>query len=97
VRAVIGYARARRDLAEIWDHIAESGEQAAVRLVDRIEAEISKLREMPGMGHERRDVPASKKLRFWTVWPYVIAYRATRRTLYVMRVVHGSRNFRRVF
>jgi toxin ParE1/3/4 len=96
VRAVVFNARARNDLWDAWEHVAGYSEAAADRLVDRIEDEVYKLRDMPGMGHQRKDVK-DRRLLFWTVWPYVIAYRVTRRTLYVVRVIHGSRNFRKIF
>jgi toxin ParE1/3/4 len=93
---VIFNGRARQDLFDLWEHIATDSVAAADAMVDRIEDEVYKLRDMPGMGHQRKDV-RNPRLLFWTVWPYVIAYRVTRRTLYVVRVVHGSRNFRRLF
>jgi hypothetical protein len=37
------------------------------------------------------------RLRFWSVFSYVIAYWYDNNTLTVERVVHGRRNFRRLF
>lgn len=51
---------------------------------------------MPGMGHLRADVKG-RRYRFWTVRPYVIADRFDAATLTVVRVVHGARDFRRIF
>ena len=96
MRAVVFNAVARQDLFDAWEHVAAFNPPAADTLIDRVEREIAKLRDMPGMGHQRRDV-RDPRLRFWTVWPYVIAYRYTRRTMYVVRIVHGARNFRKLF
>jgi plasmid stabilization system protein ParE len=96
MRPIIFNARARKDVFEIWEHIAVDSVDAADRMLARIESDIWKLAEMPGMGHRRADV-RDPRLLFWSVRPYVIVYRHTRRTLYVVRVVHGARDFRRIF
>ena len=51
---------------------------------------------MPGKGHQRSDV-RSGKYRFWSVHSYVIAYRYDETKLIVVRVVHGRRDFRKLF
>ena len=70
--------------------------ERANRVTDAIEAAIRGLRDMPGKGHGRREVP-DPTLRFWTVFSYVIAYRYDDYTLTVVRIVHGGRNFKRLF
>jgi hypothetical protein len=57
---------------------------------------VRKLADMPGMGHRRRDVKDARLL-YWAVHPYLIVYRFTRRTVYILRVVHGSRDLRKLF
>ena len=96
MRAIIFNAKARKDLFDIWEYIAVDSVDVADRILRRIEDEVSKLVAMPGMGHKRADV-ADPRLTFWTVRPYVIVYRHTRRTIYVIRVIHGARDFRRIF
>ena len=96
MRALVFNAKARADLFDIWEYIAADNLDAADRVLQRIEADIAKLALMPGMGHQRADV-RDARLRFWTIRPYVIAYRHTRRTLYVIRVIHGARDFRQIF
>jgi plasmid stabilization system protein ParE len=96
VRAIIFNAKARKDLFDIWEYIAVDSVDAADRVLGRIEDDISKLATMPGMGHQRTDV-RDPRLLFWSVRPYVIVYRHTRRTLYVIRVIHGARDFRQIF
>jgi toxin ParE1/3/4 len=94
-RAVVG-AQARRDLHEAWDFIAQRDVDAADRLLAQVEVAVAMLANVPGAGHARSDV-RDPRLRFWVVRPYVIAYRYTSRTLTVVRVVHGARDFRKVF
>ena len=51
---------------------------------------------MPGMGHRHRDIRTGG-YRVWSVFSYLIVYRMKNRTLIVSRVVHGSRDLRRLF
>jgi plasmid stabilization system protein ParE len=48
------------------------------------------------MGHTRADVK-DKRYRFWVAGSYVIAYRMEAHELVVVRVLHGARDFRRLF
>jgi antitoxin ParD1/3/4/toxin ParE1/3/4 len=54
-----------------------------------------KLARIPGMGHSREDL-ADESLRFWPVYSYLIIYRPESRPLEVVRVLHGSRDVRRI-
>ena len=96
MRSIVMRPQARLDLLEVWHYIAPHDAAAAARMVDRIEAAIRGLTEMPGKGHTRDDV-ADPRYRFWTVRPYVIGYRFDDVTLTVVRVIHGARDFRRHF
>ena len=96
MRRILFSPQARRELAEAWHYIAPDNVSAADHLVQRISQAVETLARLPGMGHQRDDVPDSK-LFFWTVRPYVIAYRFTSRTLRIVRIVHGARDFRRIF
>ena len=62
----------------------------------KLEQAIRDLRSMPGMGHRRADV-RKPAFRFWLVKPYVIAYRYDDKTLTLVRVLHGQRDFRGLF
>ncbi len=48
------------------------------------------------MGHTRADV-TDKRYLFWVVARHVIAYRVENQELVVVRVLHGARDFRRLF
>jgi plasmid stabilization system protein ParE len=86
---------ARADLAEISDYISQDNPDAANRVLDELRAAMRNLAEIPEMGHSRRDL-ASETLRFWPVYSYLIIYRPEARPLQVVRVLHGSRDIRRI-
>jgi toxin ParE1/3/4 len=88
--------RADSDIERICDRIAEDNPDAADRLDDRIHHAIQQLAEVPGMGHSRSDVE-DERYRFWVVASFVIAYRIEKSELLVVRVLHGARDFRRLF
>ena len=95
MRRIVFSPRAQRDLQEAWEHIAADNLTAADHLVDHIQRAVQLLGQMPGIGHARPDV-SNARYRFWTVRPYVIAYRCTSRTVTIVRVLHGARDFREV-
>jgi toxin ParE1/3/4 len=96
MRRILIQPQARVDLLEIWHHIAQDSIAAATKVTDRVEEAIEGLAQMPGKGHSRADV-RNKAYRFWSVYSYVIGYRFDEETLIVVRVVHGRRNFRKLF
>jgi len=84
------------DIECICDYIAADNPAAAERLDQRIHTTIQTLAEFPDMGHHRPDVQ-DRRYYFWAVGNYVIAYRIENNALVVVRVLHGARNFRRLF
>ena len=96
MRKLLIRPQARLDLLEIWNYIAADNVDAANRVGEKLDAAIRGLVSMPGKGHTRSDVK-DPRLQFWTVNPYVIAYRYDDKTLTVVRVIHGRRDFRRLF
>lgn len=88
--------RADHDLREIGDYIAKDNLAAADKLDLLIHHEIRNLAEFPGKGHRRSDV-RNRAYLFWVVGNYVIAYRIERETIVVSRVLHGARDFRKLF
>lgn len=87
---------ADRDLEKIWLHIASDNPDAADRVDEELHSAMKMLAMMPGMGHRRSDVEDSR-YRFWKVFSYLIAYRVERSVLIVVRVIHGARDFRKLF
>jgi toxin ParE1/3/4 len=88
--------QANKDIERICEGIAENNPDAADRLDEQIHRAIQLLADFPGMGHTRADVKDRRYL-FWTVGSYVIAYRVDQKGLVVVRVLHGARDFRRLF
>ncbi|HSU68575.1 MAG TPA: type II toxin-antitoxin system RelE/ParE family toxin [Tepidisphaeraceae bacterium] len=89
-------SQARADLKDIWNYIAERDVQAADRVLADLREAIGKVARMPGIGHPRREV-ADKRFRFWTVRSYLIAYYPDTKPIEIVRVVHGARNFKKLF
>jgi len=96
MRRLLIQPQARLDLLEIWQFIAEDSIVAANRVGEKLDAAIRGLQAMPGKGHCRSDVTHAQ-YRFWTVYSYVIAYRFDDETLLIVRIVHGHRDFRKLF
>ncbi len=91
---MIGYdfhPEARTDLDEIWDFIAQESADAADRVISDILAAVRTLPPFPDQGHKRADL-TSRPLRFWLVRDYLIAYAPDEKPLWVVAVIHGSRN-----
>lgn len=89
--------QADRDLDAIWDAVANSnGEIVADRIERELHEAIILLAGNPFIGHTRPDV-RDARYRFWSVYNFVIAYRMDRSPLHVARVIHGARDFRKLF
>lgn len=84
------------DIERVCDHIAEDNPEAAGRLDQQIHRAIQLLAKFPGIGHSRPDVK-DKRYLFRAVGNYIIAYRVEKKELVVVRVVHGARDFRKLF
>lgn len=82
--------RARIDIAEIWEYIAEDSEAQADAFVDRFNAQFQLLALQPGLGRNRDDMLA--ELRSFPFERYVIFYRAIHDGIDVVRVLHGARD-----
>lgn len=96
MRRIVFSAQARRDVRAIWWSIAPDNHQAADAICEKIHDALELIAEMPGIGHQRPDVD-DDRYRFWTVKPFVIAYRVSARRLTIVRIVHGARDFRKLF
>src|SRR4051812_6485845 len=96
MRKLLIQPQARLDMLEIWHRIAPENLASANRVGEKLDEAIRGLQYMPGKGHTRSDVK-NKRYRFWSVYSYIIAYRFDESSLTVVRVVHGHRNFRKLF
>lgn len=82
---------AKQDLSDIWDYIAIDSIEAAERLLDELEAAVTRIAKSPGIGHWREDL-ADKQHRFYLVHSYLIVYRVGVKRLEVIRILHASRD-----
>lgn len=82
--------RAKADLVDIWDYIAEDDEGSADAFIARIDEKMRVLAGHPDMGRLREDVAAG--LRSFPVGRYVVFYRAGPDGAEVIRVLHGARD-----
>ncbi len=96
MRKLVTRPRARRELGQIWHYIAVDSTPAADGMIARLQAAMARLCESPNLGHVRRDVQ-HPDYHFYTEHPYVVAYRYTRTTVTILAVVHGARDFPRLF
>jgi antitoxin ParD1/3/4/toxin ParE1/3/4 len=88
--------RAERDLEEILDYVASESAQSAQIVLADIRAALERLAEMPGIGHQRKDVP-DDRYRFWLANRFIIAYFPRTKPLQIVRIVGAKRDFRKLF
>ena len=82
---------AEAQLLEILDHLAADNEEAARRLKDALLSAVSHLADMPEMGHRREDLTA-RRVKFWSVYQYLVVYDPAASPLTVIAVLHGARD-----
>lgn len=87
---VVKRPRARDDLIEIWEHIAEDNVARADTFIDSIDAMLIKLAEHPLLGRARPEL--TPKLRSFPFGRYIVFYEPTADGIDVLRVLHGSRD-----
>ncbi|MFZ0929867.1 MAG: type II toxin-antitoxin system RelE/ParE family toxin [Syntrophobacteraceae bacterium] len=92
---IIKLPRAKSDLVEIWDYIADDSEARADAFVDMIDQKLLALASNPGMGRSRNEL--AERLRSFAVGRYVIFYRPIPEGVEIVRVLHGSRDIDALF
>ena len=88
--------RAKLDLLQIWNYIAEDNVEAADRLREEFKLAFRRLGEMPNIGHVREDL-LDETYRFWSVRSYLIVYRPATVPLQIIRIIHGARDLKSIF
>lgn len=83
--------RAREDLHEILDYIAEDSTDAALRVHSRFEEIFELLAENPDAGHYRDDL-TSRPVRFFPVYSYLVVYLAGITPIQILRVLGGAQD-----
>jgi toxin ParE1/3/4 len=85
--------RARRDVLDIWRHIAADSESVADRFVDRLTHHFQILGDVPYAGRPRDDIRTG--YRSFPIGDYLIFYRLREPGIQIMHVVHGRRDLTR--
>lgn len=83
------------DGLEQWFHVGRHDMRAADRLVEEREATCGLLAQTPGPG--RRHDELLPGLRSLAVRGHVIIYRQEADGIYVLRIIHGSRDLTQLF
>lgn len=83
--------RARQDVSDLWDYIADDNIEAANRVLEALETAMLKLAKNPGIGHLREEL-ADQRHRFFLVYSYLIVYRHQTKPLQIIRVLHAARD-----
>ena len=94
-RRFIVAPRAQQDMQEIYEYIARDRPRAAVRMIRRLREKFAMLGGNPTMGEVRLDLPQG--LRCVSVGNYVILFRPIDVGVEIARVIHGARDFERIF
>jgi toxin ParE1/3/4 len=87
--------KARRDIKDIYKHVARDYLPAADRLYDTFTACFRMLAHRPLLGEARPDL--DKDIRVFSVGNYVVLYRPARHGISIARVVHGARDLPEVW
>ena len=82
--------RAKADLVEIWDYIADDSENRADAFIETINQKLAVLAETPNIGRARDEL--GKNIRSFPVGRYVIFYMPIQGGIDVVRVLHGARD-----
>lgn len=82
--------RAKAELEEIGDHIADDSPTNARRFIERLTQKFMALSRHPMIGRARPELRAD--LRSFPYGAYIILYRAIDGGVEIVRVVHAARN-----
>lgn len=92
---VIKLSRARSDLIEIWNCIADDSEALADAFIDIIDQKLLALASNPDMGRAREEL--AKGVRSFPAGSCVIFYRPISNGIEIGRVLHGARDIAALF
>lgn len=84
--------QAAQDLVDLWCYLKTQSSKA---IADRVESvvrdKIAFLASNPGSGHSRPDL-TDEKVKFFSVYSYLIVYRPDTKPLQVVAILHGRRD-----
>ena len=80
------------DLDEILSFVLQQdGAERARHVADHLRDAFRTLADNPRLGHTREDL-TDLPVRFWTVWSFLVIYKAQTQPLEIVRVLHGARD-----
>ena len=82
--------RAKADISEIWEVIAEDSDDQADAFIDLIDQNFQLLAQKSGLGRRREEL--AEGLRSFPVGRYVIFYLPIPGGVQIVRVLHGARD-----
>jgi toxin ParE1/3/4 len=86
---------AEEDLDEIASYVALDDIQAAMKLADRIEADLERLSSFPKLGRIPRDSDLRESgYRYLIIGDYLAFYTMEGRTVIVHRILTGKRDYK---
>ena len=95
MRVIVKLPRAKSDLVEIWDYIADDSEARADTFIETVDQKFNALVARPNMGRLRDEL--ADGLRSFPVGRYVIFYRPIPKGIEIVRVLHGARDLDAIF
>jgi len=89
---------AESDLTDIITYVSSDRPSAADRLASRIEKSLTLLSKQPHLGRiPKEDDLARLGYRYLVVENYLIFYIVEAKTIYIHRILHGARDYLRLF
>ena len=82
--------RAKADLSDIWQFIAEDSDDQADAFIDLIDQKFQLLAQQSGLGRRREEL--AEGLRSFPVGRYVIFYLPIPGGVQIVRLLHGARD-----
>ncbi len=92
---IIKSPRAKSDLLDIWDYIADDSTTSADNFLNTIGHKIQTLARSPKMGRMREEL--APNLRSFPVGNYIIFYRPIKNGVEIARVLSGARDLNAIF
>ena len=87
--------RAKADLSDIWQFIAEDSDDQADAFIDLIDQKFQLLAQQSGLGRRREEL--AEGLRSFPVGRYVISYLPVPGGVQIVRGLHGARDIEAAF
>jgi toxin ParE1/3/4 len=85
------------DMEGILDYLkSQASDRVASHVVSELRNGMQRLADSPGIGHFRMDL-TDDSLKFYRVYKYLIVYRSNSAPLWIVRVLHGSRDLEGIF